>query len=63
MPGEVHVGCEETFLLMKSGWALAQAAQGVVESWSLEVFKQRVDVTLTDMILEVFSNLKDSVIV
>ena len=48
---------------MESGWALAQAAQGVVESWSLEVFKQRVDVTLTDMILEVFSNLKDSVIV
>ena len=33
-----------------------------MESPSLEVFKQRVAATLTDMILEVFSNLKGSVI-
>lgn len=38
------------FLLRKSANALAQAAQGVGGSPSLEVFKQRVDVSQRDMV-------------
>ena len=45
-PGEVQVGYEEEFLLSKNGEALAQAAQGGMESPSLEVFKKRADVAL-----------------
>ena len=61
---------------MKSNNSLAQAAQEVVESPSLEVFKNYGDVALRDMvsrhggvgqrldwmILVVFSNLNDSII-
>ena len=40
----------EKFLLRKSGEALEQAAQEVVESLSLEAFKNCVDVSLWDMV-------------
>jgi len=36
--------------LRKSGDALGQAAQGVVESPSLEVFIERADIVLRDMV-------------
>jgi len=48
--GEVHIGYYEEFLLPQSGNALAEAAQGVVESPSLEVFKERVNVVLRDIV-------------
>jgi len=38
------------FLLRESGEALEWAAQGVVESPSLDVFKNRVDVALGDVV-------------
>ena len=74
MAREIQAGYEEIFLLRKSGEAVAQAAQGVVGSPSLEVFKSCVDVALRDVVsghgvmgwwlnwmtLEVFSNLKVS---
>ena len=40
----------EKFLLRKSGAAVAQAAQGVVQSPSLEVFQSRVDAALRDVV-------------
>ena len=49
MPGEVQVGYWETFLLQKRGEILEQADREVVESPSLEVFKNHVDVALRDM--------------
>ena len=66
-PGET-VWIPETFLLQKSGDALAQGS-GVVESPPLEVFKNRGDIALRAngqrvwlgwfgmMILDIFSNL------
>ena len=49
MPREVQVGYLEK-ILMKSNNALAQAAQEVVESPSLEVFKNYGDVALRDVV-------------
>ena len=73
---EIQAGYLEKFLLPKSGDAVAQAAQGAVESLFLEVLKKHEDVTPGDMfsghgggglgwglmILEVFATLIDSVI-
>ena len=70
------LGYREKFLLQMSGEALEVAAQEVVESPSLEVFKKRVDVALKDVVngmlvmgwqlalmtLEVLSNLSGSLI-
>ena len=44
------LGYREKFLLQMSGEALEVAAQEVVESPSLEVFKKRVDVALKDVV-------------
>ena len=66
----------EKCILKKSGEAVAQLPREVVQSLSLEVFQNRVDVALMDVvsghgghgleldmvILEVFSNLNDSMI-
>ena len=40
----------EAFLVRRSGSAVTQAAQDVMESPSLEVFKSCVDVALRDMV-------------
>ena len=45
-PGDVQVGYYEKGLLRKSGEAVAQAAQEVVESPSLEVFRKPLDAVL-----------------
>ena len=50
MPEEVQVGYQEKHLLRRSDEALAQAAQGVVESPSPEEFKNRGDVALRDVV-------------
>ena len=50
MSGEVHVGYQKKFLFRSSGDALAQAAQRVVESPSLEVFRDHGDVALRDVV-------------
>lgn len=50
MLGGVRLGNGETFLLPKSGAAVAQLPRGVVESLSLEVLQSRVDVALRDMV-------------
>lgn len=49
--GEVRVGYQEKFPLRNSGNVLAQAALGVVESLSLEVFKDCGDVALRDVVM------------
>lgn len=50
VPGEVWVGCQEESLSRKSSDALAWAAQGVVGSPYMRVFKERVNVGLRDMV-------------
>ena len=50
MSGEVQVGYLEKFLLRKSSEAVAQLLREVVQSPSLEVFRNRVDVALRDMV-------------
>ena len=50
MPGEVQVGYLEKFLLRKSSEAVAQLLREVVQSPSLEVFRNRVDVALRDVV-------------
>lgn len=72
--GEVRVGYQEKFPLRNSGNVLAQAALGVVESLSLEVFKDCGDVALRDVVMGmvmgwwlnfisvVYSDLYDSMI-
>ena len=50
MPEEIQVGYQETFLLRKSGEALAQLPWEVVQSLTLEVFKHRGDVALRDVV-------------
>ena len=50
MPGEVQVGYEEEFLLRESSEAVAQLPREVVQSPSLEVFKNRVAVALRDVV-------------
>jgi len=77
VPREVLVGCQEEFLLRKGGQAVAWAAQGMLGSLFLWVFKERVDVVLWNlvwwqilaedgwldwMILEVFSSLTDCMV-
>ena len=47
--GEVQVGYWEQLVIAKSGAAVAQSAQGVVGSPSLEVFRSRGDVALMDV--------------
>jgi len=49
--GEVRVGYQEKFPLRNSSNVLAQAALGVVESLSLEVFKDCGDVALRDVVM------------
>ena len=50
MPGEVQFGCQEKFILRKSGGALAHSLpREVVESLSLEVFNNYVGVALRDI--------------
>ena len=49
MPGEVEVGIRKS-VLYKRVVALEQTAQGVVESPSLEVFKNREDMALRDVV-------------
>ena len=50
MSGEVQVGYLEKFLLRKSSEAVAQLLREVVQSPSLEVFRNRVDVALRDVV-------------
>lgn len=68
----IQMGYQETFLLSKSSQVLGQAAQAVVESLSLEEFKNSGDVALRDLvsgdglglvILKVFSNHDDYMMV
>ena len=74
MPEEIQVGYLEQFLLIRSSAAVAQLPREVVGSPSLEGFKNHRDVALRNvgsghgglgldwMIIEVFSNLNDSMI-
>ena len=49
---EIQVGYQEELILQKSSEAVAQLPREVVQSPSMEVFKNRVDVALRDVVSE-----------